>query len=67
MKWIRNALENGKKKYKKIGRYETEHQAFFAYKSFKEQIIKQVAEEYKSVIPEKVYRALINYVVEETD
>lgn len=60
-------LVDGKKRTKKIGRYKTAHEAFLAYKRFKEGLIKQVAGEYKDLIPDKVYRALVNYVVEETD
>jgi hypothetical protein len=48
---------------KHIGYYNTELEAFFAYKKFKESYIKDVAEEYKNKIPEKLYNAMIKYEV----
>lgn len=42
-------------------------QAFTAYKNFKENYIKQVADEYKDLIPEKLYNAMMNYKVEIND
>ncbi|STO12725.1 AP2 domain [[Flavobacterium] thermophilum] len=50
-----------------LGRYNTPEEAFEAYKKFKENIIKKVAEEYKDRIPKRLYEALINYEVEITD
>lgn len=50
-------------KRKHIGYYDTELEAFFAYKKFKESYIKDVAEEYKNKIPEKLYNAMIKYEV----
>lgn len=41
--------------------------AFMAYKTFKEKYIKQVADEYKDLIPDKLYKALYIYEVEITD
>jgi hypothetical protein len=41
--------------------------AFNAYKKVKEEYIKEVAESYKHIIPEKAYYGLINYKVEITD
>lgn len=52
---------------KKLGRFKTPEEAFQAYKKCKEELIKSRAEEYKDLISDKVYQALINYVVEETD
>ena len=46
---------------------ETLEEAFVAYKKHKEQTIKHIAEEYKNLIPQKLYEALINYEVEITD
>ena len=40
---------------------------FYKYKEFKEDYIKKVAEEYKDVIPQNLYNAMYNYVVEITD
>lgn len=50
-----------------LGKFNSTREAFIIYKIEKEKYIKQVAEEYKDLIPEKVYQALINYEVEEAD
>lgn len=50
-----------------IGRYDTSKEAFYAYKEFKENYIKQVADEYKPYIPQKLYNAMYRYEVEITD
>ena len=42
-------------------------QAFYTYKQFKEKYIKQIADEYKELIPKKVYDALYKYKVEIND
>ena len=42
-------------------------QAFTTYKNFKENYIKQVADEYKGLIPQKLYEAMYNYEVEIND
>ena len=42
-------------------------QAFTVYKQFKESYIKQVADEYKDLIPQKLYEALYRYEVEIND
>ena len=42
-------------------------EAFHAYKEFKENYIKQVADEYKDRIPKKLYDAMYRYEVEITD
>ena len=46
-----------------LGYYDTIDTAFLAYKSFKEEYIKQVADEYKDLIPTKLYEALYKYEV----
>ena len=56
---------DGKREY--LGCYDTPQQAFQAYKNFKEQYIKEVADQYKNVIPQKLYKAMINYKVEIND
>ena len=56
---------NGKSIY--LGLYDTIDEAFQTYKIFKENIIKEVANEYKDLIPIKLYNALINYQVEIND
>lgn len=52
-----------------VGRFDNPDDAFLAYKSYKEQIIKKIAEiEYASGnISEACYDAMINYVVEHSD
>lgn len=42
-------------------------EAFYAYKTFKEQYIKEIADEYKNKIPQNLYKAMYNYKVEITD
>jgi hypothetical protein len=59
--------ENRKKKKIYLGRFNNELDAFLAYKIFKENYIKQVAEEYKDLIPQKLYEALYRYKVEIND
>ena len=50
-----------------IGHFDTELEAFQAYKQAKESKVKEVAELYKDRIDIRVYEALMNYVVEITD
>lgn len=50
-----------------LGSFETELEAFNVYKEFKENYIKQVADEYKDKIPKKLYYAMYNWKVEITD
>lgn len=52
---------------KTIGTFKTELEAFQAYKEFKEKLIKEIADEYKNKIPEKLYNAMYNWKVEVTD
>lgn len=56
--------DNKKFKQKHLGNSKTPEDAFLKYKTFKEEYIKQVAEEYKDRIPSKLYYAMINYIVE---
>lgn len=50
-----------------LGLYDTIDGAFEAYKQYKEQVIKDMAEEYKDLIPEVLYNAMLNYEVEIND
>ena len=61
--------ENGKKKKKSLGYYNTPEEAFLVYKNFKENYIKQVDDEYylQNKIPKKVYNALYNWIIEIDD
>jgi hypothetical protein len=56
---------NGERKH--IGCFDTQKEAYEAYKTFKEDLIKQVAEQYKSQIDPRAYKALLEYTVEITD
>ncbi|MBR4085722.1 MAG: hypothetical protein IKK33_15715 [Lachnospiraceae bacterium] len=51
----------------KLGTFDTVEEAFARYKVYKEDFIKDIAEQYKGKIPDKVYRAMMNWVVEITD
>ena len=59
--------ETRKFKSEYLGRYDTQEKAFEIYKYYKEKNIKQVADYYKDLIPEKLYNAMYNYEVEITD
>lgn len=54
-------------KQKIIGAFNNPTEAFYAYKKFKENYIKQVADKYKNEIAKNVYEAMYNYKVEITD
>lgn len=64
-----NVFENGKRKVKHLGSFPLNRpfQAFTCYKQFKENYIKQVADGYKDLIPEKLYKALYEWEVEIND
>lgn len=61
----RCGLSKGNNKY--LGNFTTQQEAFQAYKVFKEEYIKQIAEQYKEQLSTKVYKALIDYEVDEND
>ena len=56
---------DGKKRF--LGCFNTPQEAFQAYKTFKEALIKEVANEYKEQLDSRVYEALMNYEVNEND
>lgn len=64
-KYVASCNYKGKNIY--LGRHRTVNEAFIEYKKFKENGIRQVAEEYKEKIPKELYKALIKYNVEITD
>lgn len=64
-KYIAQFQNNGKKIT--IGLYNSIEEAFHAYKTAKEAHIKEVADEWKPLINEKVYKALYNWKIEITD
>ena len=55
----------GKQEY--LGYFNTELEAFNAYKTAKESFVKEQAEKWKGKIDERAYEALMNYQVEITD
>ena len=59
--------ETGKSKYEYLGICDTQEKAFEVYKYYKERNIKEVADYYKKLIPEKLYDGMYNYEVEITD
>ena len=59
--------ETGKTKREYLGLYNTELEAFEVYKYYKEKNIKEVADYYKDLIPDKLYNAMYEYEVEITD
>lgn len=50
-----------------IGVYDTPEEAFMAYKIKKEEYIKEIADSYADLIPDKLYNALYEYKVEWED
>ena len=60
---------NGKKEIARLGSFPPNKpfQAFTCYKNFKENYIKQIADEYKDLIPQKLYDAMYRYEVEIND
>lgn len=52
---------------KTLGEYKTKEEAFYSYKNFKENYIKQIADEYKDKIPQRLYDAMYKWKVEITD
>ena len=49
------------------GRFYTQEEAFNTYKQEKENYIKEVAEQYKNIIPHKLYEAMYEYEVDIND
>lgn len=65
-RWQYSYIENGK--YKRAsGSCNSEIEAFMCYKEFKENYIKQVADEYEKYIPRELYKAMYEYEIEITD
>lgn len=56
-----------KNKTKALGRFADIEEAFGAYKQAKEQYIKNMADEYKDLIPDKLYDAMYKYEVDIAD
>lgn len=51
----------------KLGTFDTSESAFARYKEYKEDFINDIAEQYRRKIPDKVYRAMMNWKIEITD
>lgn len=60
-------LDGNKGKRVSLGYYNNIEEAFQTYKNFKEKYIKEIADEYKNLIPNKLYKALYNYKIEIND
>lgn len=59
--------KNGDGKLIYLGLHATPKEAFLVYKTFKESLIKEVANKYKEQLDQKAYKALMEYQVEITD
>jgi hypothetical protein len=57
----------GDEKVVHVGSYKTSIEAFYGYKEYKENHIKQVADNYKNKIPDNLYKAMYSYEVNITD
>lgn len=51
----------------KLGTFDSPEAAFSRYKEYKEDFIKDIAEQYRGKLPDKVYRAMMERTVEVTD
>ena len=60
-------ISKNKGKREHLGSFNTELEAFRAYKEAKEAFVKEQAEKWKGKIDDRAYNALINYQVEITD
>ena len=56
-----------KSKVKRLGYYNSVEETFEVYKNFKEDYIKQVADEYYNIIPRELWKAMYEYEVEIDD
>ena len=66
-KAFRARVNKNKGKQEHLGYFNTEIEAFNAYKQAKESFVKEQANNWKSQIDERAYNALMNYQVEITD
>lgn len=63
MNKYQSGCRNGSGHLTYLGYYDTPEEAFEVYKQYKEQVIKDMADEYKDLIPETLYDSMINYEV----
>lgn len=61
VKYKSRIYKDDKEKY--LGIFETKEEAFEVYKTEKEKYIKEVADSYKGLIPEKLYNAMYEYKI----
>lgn len=59
----RAKCNDSKGNLKHLGLYNTPQEAFNSYKKYKENLIKEIANEHRDKIPTKLYEAMINYKV----
>lgn len=64
-KYVAHCQVENRQKY--LGQYNTVEEAFQAYKEFKENYIKEVADEYKDKIPQRLYEAMYRYEIDIND
>ncbi|HEY8803993.1 MAG TPA: hypothetical protein VIM42_02605 [Clostridium sp.] len=64
-KYIAQCNKNSKEIY--LGCFVTPELAFNTYKIYKENLIKQIADQYKDKIPQKLYDSMYKYIVEIND
>ena len=62
-----NLYKDGKSTRKTLAYYNTSNEAFEVYKRAKESYIKDVADEYKDIIPVELYKAMYEYEVDIND
>ena len=60
-------VSKNKGKQEHLGLFNTEIEAFNAYKEAKESFVKEQANRWKGWIDDRAYEALMNYTVEITD
>lgn len=65
--YVARCMTGRKNKRKILGSFDDPIKAFNSYKKFKEDLIKQIANEYINEIPNSLYKAMMNYIVEITD
>ena len=64
---IKHDVMMDKKNRVGLGTYSTPEEAFYAYKEYKEKLIKEIADLYQNEIPTILYEAMYNYEVEIND
>lgn len=65
--YIVATCSDGLGKNKHLGSFDNTDEAFYAYKRYKESLIKSLANKYKESIDPKLYQAMLEYKVEITD